>query len=115
MVGANLSDALFSAADLSHAHLMGANVLGAHFSGAIVSGVRFADPSLEEMSPDAWITTGTSVQGLRQSQLDDSYANPSDPPKLAGINDAETDEPLVWKGSLRGFPENRNARENQTG
>ena len=113
---ANLSEALFSDADLSHAHLMGANVLGAHFSSAIVSGVRFANTSDEDMTPGSvFIIPRTSIQGLTQSQLDYSYANPSDPPKLAGINDAETGEPLVWKGLLRGFPENRNARENHTG
>ena len=116
MAEANLSEALFSDADLSHAHLMGANVLGAHFSSAIVSGVRFANTSDEDMTPGSvFIIPRTSIQGLTQSQLDYSYANPSDPPKLAGINDAETGEPLVWKGLLRGFPENRNARENHTG
>lgn len=102
MVGANLSGAGFQNADLSHAHLMGCNLIGVHLSGSDISGVRFATPSNDEMTPGTWLIPSTPIQGLTQSQIDYNYADPSDPPKLAGINDAETGEPLAWKGGLRG-------------
>ena len=99
---------IFIHADLSHSHLMGANMIGTHLSGANVSGVRFANPSDEEMTPGSvFIIPRTPIQGLSQSQLDINYANPSDPPQLAGINDAETGAPLVWRGGLRNLPRKR--------
>ena len=104
LVGANLSGAIFTHANLSSSHLMGANMAGSHLTSAILSGVRFAAPSMDEMTPGAWITTNAPIQGLTQSQLDFNYVDPSDPPKLAGINDAETGEPLVWRGRLAARP-----------
>ena len=104
LVGANLSGAGFMHADLSHSHLMGSNMIGTHLSSAILSGVRFATPSDDEMTPGHWIIPSFSIQGLTQSQLDINYADQSDPPKLDGINDAETGEPLVWKGLLSPNP-----------
>ena len=77
-------------------------------------GVRFANPSDEDMTSGIWTTTKTPITGLTQSQLDINYANPSDPPKLAGVNDAETGAPLVWRGRLRDFRENGNDRESRT-
>ena len=38
------------------------------------------------------------ASGLIQSILDDAYADPRRPPKLDYAFDADTDEPLVWRG-----------------
>ena len=70
--------------------------------------------SAEEMTPGSvFIMPSTPIQGLSQSQLDINYANPSDPPKLAGINDAETGAPLVWRGGYATSAENGNDRESR--
>ena len=36
--------------------------------------------------------------GLTQAQLDEACADPDNSPRLDGVLDAETDEPLVWRG-----------------
>ena len=40
--------------------------------------------------------------GLTQAQLDTACANPKTPPMLEGLMDAETGEPLVWRGKPLG-------------
>ena len=45
--------------------------------------------------------TGTQLAGVKsltQRQLDQACANPENPPKLSGLRDAETGEPLEWRG-----------------
>ena len=77
--GANLSGAELWYADLSSANLDGANLSGTKFSTGI-------GPA--------------SATGLTQAQLDKARADPDNPPKLDGVVDAETGEPLVWRGRL---------------
>ncbi len=91
--GAWLSGADFTDADLSRTVLHGtefwaANLTGANFLGADISGAIFSD-RLE----------GPAV-GLTQAQIDSAMADPDDPPILDGVLDAETGEPLVWRGGV---------------
>lgn len=94
----NLSGAWLSGADLTNANLSrsilhgaefwGANLTGANFLGADISGAIFSD-RLEG-----------PVIGLTQAQIDSAMADPDDPPILDGVLDAETGEPLVWRGGV---------------
>ena len=96
----DLSDTHFLGSDLSRARifkskLSGAEILRTHMSGATLhdtdlSGTYFYDPHGG--------TATSPVTGLTQAQLDEACADPDNPPKLDGILDAETDEPLVWRG-----------------
>ena len=93
---ANLSGAGFLRADLSGARLVRADLSGAHFldadlkkadiSGANLSGVKLSDGGLQ------------TAHGLTQAQLDEARADPNNPPKLIGVLDVESGEPLVWRG-----------------
>ena len=80
---ANLSRTVLHGAELWRANLSGANLLGADISGAI-----FSD-RLE----------GVAI-GLTQAQIDSAMADPDDPPILDGVMDADTGEPLVWRGGV---------------
>ena len=96
LTGAILPDAGFLGAELQGARLMNADLTGAHFlnanlhkanlAGANVSGVEFSNRGHQ------------AAKGLTQAQLDQAWAGPKDPPKLAGVVDCETGEPLVWRG-----------------
>ena len=75
--------------------LSGAEILRTDMSGAILrdtdlSGTYFYNPH-----------SGTATDlatGLTQAQLDEACADPDNPPKLDGVLDAETRNPLVWRG-----------------
>ena len=55
-----------------------------------LSGTYFCDPHGG--------TATDPVTGLTQAQLDEACADPDNPPKLDGVIDAVTGEPLVWRG-----------------
>ena len=78
----NLSEAVFWGADLSEAVLWKANLSGADFCGSRARSAAYRTPAY----------------GLTQAQLDEACADPANPPKLKGILDAGTGEPLVWQG-----------------
>ena len=84
---ANLGSANLKYADLSHIYLVGTNLSGVDLTDANLSGARF---SVDK----GW----KPAKGLTQSQLDDARADPNNPPKLEGVDDAETGKPLVWQG-----------------
>ena len=96
LTGAILPDAGFLRAKLQGARLMNADLTGAHFldanlkeanlTGADVSGVEFS------------VGGSQTAKGLTQVQLDLACADPKNPPILTGVLDAETGEPLVWRG-----------------
>ena len=79
----DLSNAVFWGADLAGAVLWNANLSGSDFSGV---GARSS-------------SYGTPAHGLTQAQLDQTWADADNPPKLNGILDANTGEPLVWRGN----------------
>ena len=76
-------------ADLSGTVLSHSDLSGAVFHNTKLSGTDFTGGSLPDARP---------VTGLTQEQLDQACAEPDNPPKLEGVRDAETDEPLVWRG-----------------
>ena len=75
-------------ADLSGANFLDANLNKANISSANLSGVEFS------------IGGPQTAKGLTQAQLDEARADPINPPKLTGVHDAESGEPLVWRGKL---------------
>ena len=87
--GSRLSDATLSNADLSGTVLSHSDLSGAEFRNTRLSGTDFTGGSLPDARP---------VTGLTQEQLDQACAEPDNPPKLEGVRDAKTDEPLVWRG-----------------
>ena len=86
---ANLSNAEIWSVNLSGAELWGANLSDARIRDVNLSGTQFVDPNSLRPSP---------ARGLTQSQLDHAHADPDNPPILEGVLDAETGEPLVWRG-----------------
>ena len=89
---ANLSGAKLRNADLSEAVFWGANLCGAVLRNAILSGADFCGTGARCSA------NRTPVRGLTQAQLDEARADTDNPPKLNGVLDAETGEPLVWRG-----------------
>ena len=77
--------------------LVKADLSGAHFLSARLDNVNLTDANLSgtEFSIDGPQT----AKGLTQAQLDQARADPSNPPNLAGVLDAETGLPLVWRGN----------------
>ena len=98
LIDADLSRAMIFAANLSQAHLMGADVSETGLLAVNVSGAFFANPSAADRFDGMRITTDTPMRGLRQRQLDEARADPNNPPKLDGVLDAKTSNPLVWRG-----------------
>lgn len=99
LMDANLSSAGLAGSDLSQSLLMGVDMSNARIHGVDLSKAFFANPSPNDVVNGMYTTTDTIVTGLTQNQLDSAYAQPSMPPKLDGINDVETGEPLVWRGN----------------
>ena len=82
-----LQGARLKNADLTGAHFLDANLKEANLTGANVSGVEFSNRGHQ------------AAKGLTQAQLDQAWADPTNPPKLDGVLDADTGESLVWRGS----------------
>lgn len=93
LFGAQLMNAQLKHASLKNAHLAGANVTGANFEGANISGARFSEKPARLQH---------CTVGLTQNQLDQTWRSVAKAPFLDGVVDAETDEPLVWRGKVRG-------------
>ena len=79
LVGSDLSRSILHDAHLSHADLTLANLNKTELQGAILTGAQMF-----------------GVKGMTQRQLDETRADPRFPPHH-GL-DAETGEPLVWRG-----------------
>ena len=92
----NLSSAELQGADLSGVHLTDAILRGANLSGANLSGATLVRANISGVifSDNGEIP----VTGLTQDQLDQSSADPDNPPNLAGVVDAKTGESLDWRG-----------------
>ncbi len=126
--GANLSNAQLNRANLSGAELNGANLIGATFRAADLSRARlngaivnvgdqeginlravtdFGGANLEGASLHKVDTNNLNLSGatigrrtiITQRQLDRATADANNPPVIEeGTLDAETGEPLVWRG-----------------
>lgn len=92
LFGAQLKNAQLKQTSLKNAHLAGANVTGANFEGANISGARFTEKPARLQH---------CTVGLTQKQLDQTCRKVAKAPFLDGVVDAETDEPLVWRGKVR--------------
>ena len=91
MIDANLSDAVMPISNLSGAIMTAANLSGTDLSGA---NLFHADLTEADLSG----TKLKNCKGLTQEQLDQA-ANSDHPPDLTGAVDANTGEPLVWRGA----------------
>ena len=114
-VSVNLSGAIFQDAIMPNALLIGAimpsagflraKLQGARLMNADLTGAHFLDANLEEAKLTGANVSGAefsvggpqTVKGLTQAQLDRARADPNNPPKLIGVVDSETGEPLVWR------------------
>ena len=95
---ANLSHALITQTDLSEAFLNEANLSGAEISGSNLCGARLHGANLSGALLRGNTPFSLTVFGLTQAQIDEACADADNPPKLDGVLDAETGEPLVWRG-----------------
>ena len=84
----NLGRAILAKADLSGARLWGTNLAEADLSGTILSYSDYVGSTLPE--------------DLTQDQLDNSVADPDNPPILTDVKDRKTGKPLVWRGKVLG-------------
>ena len=97
---ADLQNAKLADADLSYAELDGAAMLDVQidnstFTGAVLSRAGAATPDSERAGEAIDEVTAT---GLTQAMIDQMVAADANPPRLTGILDAETGEPLEWRG-----------------
>ena len=110
---ANLSFLKLDKADLSNARFWKANLSGTSFSKANLSGAKLWKTSLSGATfTEAYLSATDFSQstGLTQNQLAQACADPHSPPVLNGVFDAETGEPLIWRGervSYDGWEEKR--------
>ena len=92
LTGANLSNARLDEANLSRARLWQVNLSNTSLLGADLSGAELINPNPRIRYP-------RPARNLTQAQLDEAYADHGDPPRLDGLVDPETNEPLVWRGA----------------
>ena len=110
---ANLSFLRLDNADLSNARFSKANLSGTRFSKANLSGAKLWKTNLSGATfTEAYLaaTDFSQSTGLTQNQLAQACADPHSPPVLNGVFDAETGEPLIWRGkrvSYDGWEEKR--------
>ena len=98
---ANLSFLRLDNADLSNASFSKANLSGTSFSKANLSGAKLWKTSLSGATfTEAYLaaTDFSQSAGLTQNQLAQACADPHSPPVLNGVFDAETGEPVIWRG-----------------
>ena len=98
---ANLSFLRLDNADLSNARFSKANLSGTSFSKANLSCAKLWKTSLSGATfTEAYLaaTDFSQSTGLTQNQLAQACADPHSPPVLNGVVDAETGEPLIWRG-----------------
>ena len=110
---ANLSGAKFIRTDLSEANLTFANLSSTVLGNVDMSGARLMEiENFSKMTIGGYLNVagadfrGLDLSGARlmgmtnltQSQLDQSRADPDNPPSLGGLVDPETGERLVWRG-----------------
>ena len=93
---ANLSGARFLRADLSGARLMRADLSSAEFWDADLNQANIADANLS--GAEFSVGGQQAGKGLTHVQIDQARADPNNPPELTGTADAESGEPLVWRG-----------------
>ena len=95
--GARLRLANLKGANLTQANLSGAKLWGADMEEAVLSDANLSGADFRGRGSRSRRPTGPA-RGLTKKQLDEAFADSRDPPKLDGVIDAQTGEPLVWHG-----------------
>ena len=93
---ADLSRSTAVKTDFSKAMLMGANLAGAHFERANFTGANLQGANISGADFSGF---GAPAYGLTQTQLNETVADPNDPPRLEGVKDSDSGEPLIWQGT----------------
>ena len=92
---ADLRGATLHGADLRRAILWGANLSGAYLASTRLDCARLNDARLSDAQ---FSNEGDDpAKGLTQQQLDEGSGGPEAGPKLTGVLDAATGQPLVWR------------------
>ena len=86
LCGSNLMDADLSSTCLHEADLSGAGLLYANLIDANLTSTDLSGADLK------------GCDGLTQEQLDRATADSDNPPKLEGVVDANTGNPIAWRG-----------------
>ena len=96
LLGANLSRAKLWTANLSGANLQNVKLCGSNLMDADLSGAGLLYANLT--STDLSGANLKGCEGLTQEQLDRATADSDNPPKLEGVVDANTGNPIAWRG-----------------
>lgn len=91
--GCSLRDAVLKNTCCEGTDFGDTDLSGANFDGAIISGADFSGKPNDKRSVQV-----RSARGLTQAQLDQACADPDRRPRLDGMVDPETKEPLTWRG-----------------
>ena len=100
LTGAKLTGADLEDADLKSTRLIDVNLESVKLTGADLKSVRLIDVNLEDALLIHTNLSGADLkgcEGLTQEQLNEAVADLDNPPKLEGVVDADTGEPLVWR------------------
>ena len=108
LVGANLSGADLQDVDVAGVNLRNANLSGAYLWNANLSGADLQDAYVSGAMLSNANLSGANLgvyNGLTQEEIDQAVADSDKPPDLiGGAVDANTGEPLVWRGgTTRGW------------
>ena len=96
--GSSLRKAMLQRAKLDRCQISNTDFSGADFWRADLSGTKFVTATRTTLGA-AGATSETLYCTLTQAQLDKALAHPDFPPEFAaGTVDAETGQPLVWRG-----------------
>ena len=95
MAATRSSGATLHGADLRRAILWGADLSGAYLAStrldcALLNDAKLSDTQFSNEGDDP-------ATGLTQQQLDEASEDTEAGPKLTGVLDAETKQPLVWR------------------
>lgn len=93
--GASLRNANLAGVNLRHAKLLNADLTDADLTDANLAWTNFV--SNDDFEP---ADENAEVKGLTQRQLDSASAFDGARPMIDGLLDAETGEPLVWRGDV---------------
>ena len=102
LTGAKLTGANLEDADLKSTRLIDVNLGSVQLTGANLKSARLIDVNLEDALLIHTNLSGADLEGcknLTQEQVDRAVAQQDHPPDLTGSVDADTGEPLVWRGA----------------
>ena len=101
LTNANLSKTILSEAVLIKANLSNANLSGTKLTSATLSNANLSNANLSNAKLIEANLSNANLRGcvgLTQEQIDQTVANIDSPPNIEGVADANTGNPLVWRG-----------------